>query len=323
MSSGTLKEKLSALFLMAAALGFGAIWSMHFVGMMAMEAFHPDGTRVAIRYHIVKTMLSAIYCFVCVFAGLWISCYDRFFISENSAEQLYTDVLQREWSLKTMKRSKNQMKCIAIFKDLQHLFVGGCITAVGVCLMHYEGMRAMEFKMKMELDTAIVVVSAVIAVTAACAAFWIIFRLLVWYRNETLRLASAFVMGVAVNGMHYTGMAAAKYTVDCSAELHKDETLSADDAFSVAILYTLCICVLSFYVVIRGFFATKQKLLTEVKQARRSSIGSAVGQSRVSSAGHAHKAPLHSATIAPEEEVVKGDKDGDTIRVVYGIEEKT
>mmetsp|Transcript_22252 Transcript_22252/g.68578 ORF Transcript_22252/g.68578 Transcript_22252/m.68578 type:complete len:107 (+) Transcript_22252:376-696(+) len=54
MSSGTLKEKLSALFLMAAALGFGAIWSMHFVGMMAMEAFHPDGTRVAIRYHIGK-----------------------------------------------------------------------------------------------------------------------------------------------------------------------------------------------------------------------------------------------------------------------------
>ena len=58
----------------------------------------------------------------------------------------------------------------------------------------------------------IVVASVIIAIVAATAAYWILFRLLALYPQiELLRLASSIIAAVAVNGMHYTGMAAATY----------------------------------------------------------------------------------------------------------------
>ena len=55
----------------------------------------------------------------------------------------------------------------------------------------------------------IVAASVLIALIACTAAFWILYRLLSLYPHmETLRIASAVVMTIAVCGMHYTGMIA-------------------------------------------------------------------------------------------------------------------
>ena len=49
--------------------------------------------------------------------------------------------------------------------------------------------------------------SVVIAVVASCAALWLALNLTVAWQMAT----AAVVMGVAVTGMHYTGMVAARF----------------------------------------------------------------------------------------------------------------
>jgi NO-binding membrane sensor protein with MHYT domain len=84
------------------------------------------------------------------------------------------------------------------------LLAGGLITGLGVACMHYLGMAAMRMPGKVTYDPLLFGLSAVIAVVAATAALWAALRL----RGVAASLAAAAIMGVAVSGMHYTGMAA-------------------------------------------------------------------------------------------------------------------
>ncbi len=82
------------------------------------------------------------------------------------------------------------------------------MMGIGVAAMHYTGMAAMRIPGNLAYSLPIVVLSVLIAVTAATAALWLTFRQnAVWQK-----LLAACVMGLAVAGMHYTGMAAATFT---------------------------------------------------------------------------------------------------------------
>lgn len=83
------------------------------------------------------------------------------------------------------------------------LVLAGVVTGFGVAGMHYTGMAAMEGPFRMNYDPLLFVLSVVIAIVAATAALWAALRLSkVW-----ATLAASAIMGVAVSGMHYTGMA--------------------------------------------------------------------------------------------------------------------
>ena len=84
------------------------------------------------------------------------------------------------------------------------LVAGGVIIGVGVAAMHYMGMAAMSMPGAMSYDAPLVVASVVIAIVAGTAALWIG----TWIRGSAATAGAALVMGVAVCGMHYTGMAA-------------------------------------------------------------------------------------------------------------------
>eukprot|EP00596_Hydrurales_sp_CCMP1899_P000980 CAMPEP_0119049768 /NCGR_PEP_ID=MMETSP1177-20130426/66246_1 /TAXON_ID=2985 /ORGANISM="Ochromonas sp, Strain CCMP1899" /LENGTH=294 /DNA_ID=CAMNT_0007027379 /DNA_START=577 /DNA_END=1461 /DNA_ORIENTATION=- len=125
-------------------------------------------------------------------------------------------------------KSANEIMFIALFQSLHKLVIGGVITALGVCIMHYLGMMAIVIDAEIEWNIGIVIASVLIALTAATAAYWILFRLLALYpRKEILRFASAFVAALAVCGMHFTGMAAARYVYveGKAAKLPKDVLL--------------------------------------------------------------------------------------------------
>jgi NO-binding membrane sensor protein with MHYT domain len=85
--------------------------------------------------------------------------------------------------------------------------VGSLLAGAGVCVMHYMGMYAMNLRATMSLDMPTVIVSIVIAVTAAGAALWLAFHVV----KNSHRILAALVMGVAVCAMHYTGMASAQF----------------------------------------------------------------------------------------------------------------
>jgi NO-binding membrane sensor protein with MHYT domain len=84
------------------------------------------------------------------------------------------------------------------------LVAGGVIIGLGVAGMHYMGMAAMSMPGTMSYNMPLVLVSVLIAIVAGTAALWIG----TWVRRVGATVGAALVMGVAVSGMHYTGMAA-------------------------------------------------------------------------------------------------------------------
>jgi diguanylate cyclase (GGDEF)-like protein len=93
----------------------------------------------------------------------------------------------------------------------RRLAMGALLMGAGVCAMHYTGMAAMRMSPAIHYDHALVALSVVIAVVASGAALWLAFRLRQHSsRVKLLRAGSAIIMGCAITGMHYTGMAAAQ-----------------------------------------------------------------------------------------------------------------
>ncbi|MFF8940524.1 MHYT domain-containing protein [Streptomyces paradoxus] len=84
------------------------------------------------------------------------------------------------------------------------LAVAGAVTGLGVAGMHYLGMAAMRLNGEVGYDPVGVALSVLIAIGAATAALWAA----VTIRGFLTSLGASLVMGIAVSGMHYTGMAA-------------------------------------------------------------------------------------------------------------------
>ncbi|MFC8666502.1 MHYT domain-containing protein [Streptomyces sp. NPDC057199] len=84
------------------------------------------------------------------------------------------------------------------------LLMAGTFTGIGVAAMHYIGMAAIRVNGSLQYDVRTVALSVVIAIVAATAALWAAVAI----RGFMTSLGASLVMGVAVSGMHYTGMAA-------------------------------------------------------------------------------------------------------------------
>ncbi|RZJ13297.1 MAG: EAL domain-containing protein [Rubrivivax sp.] len=81
----------------------------------------------------------------------------------------------------------------------------------GICGMHYTGMAALVLAPGIRWNWSLVAASAAVATGAAAAALLIFFWLRKLQPRQARRgqLAAALIMGAAIAGMHYTGMAAA------------------------------------------------------------------------------------------------------------------
>jgi len=74
--------------------------------------------------------------------------------------------------------------------------------------MHYTGMAAMRGHVELSYHPLFVGLSLLIAIGASTVALWLAFRT----TDLGQRLVAAIVMGLAISGMHYTGMRAAIFT---------------------------------------------------------------------------------------------------------------
>ncbi|MGS0742452.1 putative bifunctional diguanylate cyclase/phosphodiesterase [Glaciimonas sp. GG7] len=93
------------------------------------------------------------------------------------------------------------------------LVLGGVLVGLGISAMHYLGMAAIQVEPGLHYDHALFLVSVAVAIVGAIVALWLAFHLRggdAWHTNLT-RLAAAIIMGLAITGMHYTGMAAARF----------------------------------------------------------------------------------------------------------------
>jgi PAS domain S-box-containing protein len=136
--------------------------------------------------------------------------------------------------------------------SLAILLASGLPMGLGIAAMHYIGMAALRMPVTISYDPVLFGLSILIAVGASAAALWLAFHLRsgrmaprMWLG---LKIGSALVMGVAITGMHYTGMLAAHFTPEAGAmpsAVAGSDTLPLGAAIGLATLIVLGLALIS------------------------------------------------------------------------------
>ena len=180
----------------------GGIWCMHFLGMMAFELC------LAVEYDVMITALSAIPGIAAAWVALHLLTKSRISVSE--------------------------------------IVLGGILVGAGIGTMHYSGMAAMQMAPLLRYDLPMFVLSIVVAVVLAMLSLWIKFGITAATKAKRLLgrhvLLASIVMGMAISGMHYTGMAAARFVLPPGMETSDQSSeISAYLAISIAIVTVVLI----------------------------------------------------------------------------------
>nr|MDQ2996364.1 PAS domain S-box protein [Chloroflexota bacterium] len=185
------------LWLVGGATTMGlGIWTMHFIGMLALLLAMP------MRYNIPLVIISFLIAIMASGFALFVA------------------------SRPTL--------------TLRPLLGGGLCLGLGIAAMHYTGMAAMDIDGSIQYRPLMVGASMLIAISASVVALWLAFHLRSIQGSTQIWIArkfgSASVMGAAIVGMHYTGMAAATFTTD-----HAGHAMAALDTntFTLAIVLSV------------------------------------------------------------------------------------
>ena len=124
------------------------------------------------------------------------------------------------------------------------VIAAGIFTGVGVAGMHYTGMAAMQIPANVSYDPKLVAASVGIAIVAATVALSFT---LVLNRPVALTIG-ALIMGVAVNGMHFTGMYALRvspYLPETVNGISPLVLLAPIVVFVIAVIFMLLVAMLT------------------------------------------------------------------------------
>jgi len=121
------------------------------------------------------------------------------------------------------------------------LVLGAVLMGSGIASMHYLGMAALYMQPGIDYHAGWVALSLLIAVAASWAALCIAFRLRSSHRRLRDRIAPALVLGAAIVGMHYTGMAAARFPAGSLCGAAAGDGLQAQWLALVVLVLTIAI----------------------------------------------------------------------------------
>ncbi|OON60499.1 transcriptional regulator [Massilia sp. KIM] len=123
------------------------------------------------------------------------------------------------------------------------LLAGGVLVGAGIGAMHYSGMAGMRMSLSLHYDPLMFGLSIVVAVVLATLALGVRFGLSRFQSMTQARrlLIAAVVMGCAIAGMHYTGMAAARFVgnVDPNGQGGSNSTFLALAISVITVAFTL------------------------------------------------------------------------------------
>ncbi|HEY9668964.1 MAG TPA: MHYT domain-containing protein [Coleofasciculaceae cyanobacterium] len=121
--------------------------------------------------------------------------------------------------------------------SLVSLLAGSSFMGIGIAIMHYTGMAAMQMPAMLNYKPSLFILSVIIAVTVSLVALKLSlkFREQAWVGRQWLKLATACIMGGAVLSMHYTGMAAAIFKPNFS------QLVKAAGLDNLSLAYIVCL----------------------------------------------------------------------------------
>jgi NO-binding membrane sensor protein with MHYT domain len=160
--------------------------------------------------------------------------------------------------------------------NIYRLGAGGVILGLAIATMHYTGMQAMAGSMDIHYIPGIFTLSIVIAIIASETALWLAIkssRAPIKIRLR-LKIISALIMGAAICGMHYTGMAAAVF-------MPKDMTSHVINSLDPQILAMFISSVTTLILGIAFFLSLfkeklHQQLLVNARQAGMTEVATSV-----------------------------------------------
>jgi len=163
------------------------------------------------------------------------------------------------------------------------LAAGATLMGLGISAMHYTGMLAMQMFPPIHYDATLFIASVLIAILASVAALWIVIAL---RRNRShlavlAKLGSATVMGFAIAGMHYTGMAAAQFAPGSVCLAARAAGLGGSTlALIVGCLATAILGVTLILSTLDGHFAKRNALLAQSLQIAKDAADAALQKNR-------------------------------------------
>ncbi len=144
--------------------------------------------------------------------------------------------------------------------NLSRLLGGGVLLGAGIGAMHYTGMAALRLDGIIRYDLTLFMLSILIAVMLAILALWIKFQSQRWGNRNRGQMIAAGVMGLAVSGMHYTGMAAAYF-------IREGDIAIPDSQITPTLLATVVLAVTGAIILstIGAVFATRASLSMQAR----------------------------------------------------------
>lgn len=136
---------------------------------------------------------------------------------------------------------------------LWQLIISSVYVGAGIGIMHYTGMAAMEMQAELRYMPGWFATSIVVAVLLAFVALSVRYYLALFWQDlssNIVNAVSATIMGIAIAGMHYTGMVAARFVVDNNTVITQDASsqhiqLSYIVAFTALLISALAAAIAS------------------------------------------------------------------------------
>jgi diguanylate cyclase len=201
-SISIVKGKIRWFWLLGGSLAMGVgIWSMHFIGMLAWSLHGID-----IYYDVPLVFLS-------IFVAILASALALYLIStkDSPGPRIY--------------------------------ILGGLVMGSAIAGMHYIGIWSMRMNATIEWDLLYVLASLLIAFIASFGALAVAFRLRgdISLKGFTYRGLGGTMMGFAIAGMHYTGMAAMNIIPTHKIFETTDDLLATNGLATAVIIGTILI----------------------------------------------------------------------------------
>jgi len=184
----------------------------------------------------------------------------------------------------------------------KRLAAAGLLMGAGIAIMHYVGMSALRANCIVSYSPALVAASFAVAVAASGLALWLAF-------SPTHRphvMAGAACMGLAISGMHYTGMAAATFLPAEDLAAISAPVLSLDLMAIVVAVTAFVICGLFLLVLLPDRLDEKPAANTpEAAPEQRLKLVSSNGTSAATATAAVPRIPVNrngtTRLLAPEE----------------------
>tara|TARA_Y100001968_G_scaffold333920_1_gene401106 strand:- start:1080 stop:4382 length:3303 start_codon:yes stop_codon:yes gene_type:complete len=203
------------------------IWSMHFIGMLAFDLCTP----------VSYTWLTTVVSMLPGIGAAWVALY---LLTQHTISS-------------------------------KQIVIGGVLVGAGIGAMHYIGMAAMDMAPLLRYDLNIFLLSVAVAVILAMLSLWVRHGLQRILHNKltrfTTNVLAGAVMGCAISGMHYTGMAAARFVSPPGLEMSQQPSemsfyLAASVTFIASIMIAL---VLGISLLVKYWEASAEARRSQVK----------------------------------------------------------